>query len=108
MVAVDHLLYSFKAVFENLPPSVSDERKISLNCDLEQAESLSEAVRRQIAFPVSPFTPHAGSNDSDCGDNKQSASCFCWSDGVLVKALERGDWVVLDGANLCSARYIFV
>lgn len=28
---------------------------------------------------------------------------FEWLDGVIVKALERGDWLVLDNANLCSS-----
>ncbi|CCH41350.1 Midasin [Wickerhamomyces ciferrii] len=34
---------------------------------------------------------------------KQSSSVkFEWFDGLLVKAVERGDWLILDNANLCS------
>ncbi|KAH7349444.1 midasin [Plectosphaerella cucumerina] len=28
---------------------------------------------------------------------------FEWLDGVIIKALQRGDWLVLDNANLCNA-----
>ncbi|KAI1384439.1 uncharacterized protein F4822DRAFT_363659 [Hypoxylon trugodes] len=28
---------------------------------------------------------------------------FEWLDGIIVKALQKGDWLVLDNANLCSA-----
>lgn len=38
-------------------------------------------------------------------DGKKSpGSCFRWNDGILVEALERGDWMLMDAANLCPAR----
>ena len=30
------------------------------------------------------------------------SGCFEWMDGVLVQALERGEWVLLDNVNLCN------
>ncbi|KAJ2419303.1 AAA ATPase midasin, partial [Coemansia sp. RSA 2524] len=33
----------------------------------------------------------------------EAAGRFEWVDGVLVEALERGQWLLLDRANLCSA-----
>lgn len=32
-----------------------------------------------------------------------SKPLFHWVDGMLVKAVEQGDWLILDNANLCSA-----
>ncbi|KAF3938326.1 Midasin [Dactylella cylindrospora] len=34
-------------------------------------------------------------------DTKKSVS-FAWYDGALVRAVENGDWVILDNANLCN------
>lgn len=31
-----------------------------------------------------------------------SNACFEWVDGILVKALRQGQWLILDNANLCS------
>ena len=33
---------------------------------------------------------------------EQVTGCFEWMDGLLVKALKDGDWVLLDKANLCN------
>lgn len=68
---------------------------------MEQAAALAGALREQVTAAEDTID---GSGDGACGKRSSPASCFCWSDGVLVEAVERGDWVVLDGANLCSAR----
>lgn len=33
---------------------------------------------------------------------KDNRACFEWIDGILVKALRQGQWLILDNANLCS------
>eukprot|EP00957_Ditylum_brightwellii_P177856 13546995-Ditylum_brightwellii.AAC.1 len=37
------------------------------------------------------------------GDKATGGSHFRWVDGILVKAMERGDWLHLENANFCSA-----
>ncbi|KAH8909629.1 midasin [Coniochaeta sp. PMI_546] len=56
---------------------------VSISASL--ASSLS-AARKILSRPLTLENPH-----------------FEWLDGVIVKAIERGQWLVLDNANLCSA-----
>ena len=43
--------------------------------------------------------PYSGEGDSD---GASSGASFRWCDGVLLKAIKRGDWVLLDELNLAS------
>ncbi|KXS18954.1 P-loop containing nucleoside triphosphate hydrolase protein [Gonapodya prolifera JEL478] len=36
-------------------------------------------------------------------EEEDARGVFEWSDGALVRALENGDWILLDNANLCAS-----
>ncbi|EQC37386.1 hypothetical protein SDRG_04990 [Saprolegnia diclina VS20] len=64
---------------------------------------------------VSVLSPHAPSVDSIASIHAQltsirtlvaspaRSSCFEWVDGALLRAMELGDWLLLDNVNFCSA-----
>ncbi|KAI0138548.1 midasin [Hypoxylon sp. NC0597] len=56
-----------------------------ISADTELAATLSN-VRTLLQRPIGISNPR-----------------FEWLDGIIVKALQKGDWLVLDNANLCSA-----
>ncbi|KAG9965594.1 midasin, partial [Aureobasidium melanogenum] len=78
---IAHLLQNFISVAQSsgtLSPG-------TFMIDVPEAESLLEQVNVLISKPT-----------------VISRAQFEWMDGMLVQALERGEWLVLDNANLCS------
>ena len=49
------------------------------------------------------FATYLTEFDASCAEARSSQMRFQWVDGALVEAVERGYWVVLENANLCSA-----
>ncbi|KAK4561600.1 AAA ATPase midasin [Recurvomyces mirabilis] len=78
---------------------------------LTRLQSMSQGEPASRSESLATLQPVLGS-DSEASplmdyllaptDNVQKAS-FEWHDGLLVEALERGKWLVLDNANLCSS-----
>ena len=81
---------------------VSIEEKLRNNISgLSEAVQLLQDVTRE--FPLSEYTNflHEYQRLVQQSDTDKHAR-FEWVDGILVKALKQGKWLVLDNANLCS------
>ena len=63
-------------------------------------KTLEEATMRGI--PQASELLHEASLFSSKNSGMEQAQ-FEWVDGLLVQALQHGDWLVLDNANLCSS-----
>lgn len=67
---------------------VSGHRLVRIN--LSEQTDISDLMGSDLPF----------SDDNDADSSSQAS--FRWCDGVLLKAIKRGDWVLLDELNLAS------
>ena len=65
------------------------------------ASSLQDDVHSEISWLYENFEAIVTPTSFNVGP-KKDAGRFEWVDGALLKAVERGDWVLLENANLCS------
>lgn len=68
-------------------------------------DSISEAGRTLQALRINTEESHALLEEAASLLSRPTIidrAQFEWTDGMLVQALERGQWLVLDNANLCS------
>ena len=66
--------------------------------------SAVELAARICGAHVSNFPISSGTDTVDLlGQFQQRGGCFVWQDSLLIKALEEGNWLVLDNANFASA-----
>ncbi|KAJ1566126.1 AAA ATPase midasin, partial [Nowakowskiella sp. JEL0078] len=75
-----------------------DEITMSEFCSAPSPEKVLSSIERYRKW-VALFS------DEETGDaiDGSAAGRFEWVDGMLLRAIEKGDWVVMDNVNLCSA-----
>ncbi|KUJ07208.1 midasin [Mollisia scopiformis] len=99
-------------VLASLPNEVPDEalsilELLGSNDDRSQTQ-FSEIASHLRSLQTKTSLPKFGTLAATCQQFSEAPMAlenarFEWVDGALVKALEQGQWLVLDNANLCSA-----
>jgi AAA domain (dynein-related subfamily) len=97
LVAAKHLLNIMTRSLQSL---VTDSHSTAAEClhsGIAAIHRLVIAIEQDQANTVTTASSDTAANTSS------SSSQFQWTDGVLVKALEAGHWVLLENSNYCSA-----
>lgn len=69
--------------------------------------SVSDDASGQLAALHAKYHAVAAAVQQKCADVRSAGSSgvrgkFEWVDGALLKAIESGEWVVIDNANFCN------
>ncbi|KAJ1986122.1 AAA ATPase midasin [Dimargaris cristalligena] len=78
MPDLDTIFAAVRAQFIELPSGVADELSAELDQTVSHAQTLAQLAQGGVSGK------------------------FEWIDGVLIQALERGHWLLIDNANLCN------
>ncbi|RKF56890.1 Huge dynein-related AAA-type ATPase [Erysiphe neolycopersici] len=79
----------------------NNEKLLTRNLLLDLAQKLSLIQSQSNIQDFGEFIQRLYTLSKNLGT--QEGIRFEWVDGILVKALEQGEWLILDNANLCSA-----
>lgn len=94
----------YESELQRLWAAIEDQLRTKV---LIEDAALVDAVRNRDLSMVKHLIMGRSSIVSDTIEAFESMDfnkpIFHWVDGMLVKAVENGDWLVLDNANLCSA-----
>lgn len=101
--------YTRQTIIEQLAARHTIDDNIAELAAKLQLPVASIADISQLLHSIAKESPSSGYSRlwSDCADLMQRISTnnrarFEWVDGILVKALKQGRWLILNNANLCS------
>jgi AAA domain (dynein-related subfamily) len=97
LVAAKHLLSTMTRSLQSMPVSSAID---CLQSGIAAMYRLVATIEQEQANTVN--TESSSSSDTTASTSG-SNSRFQWTDGVLVKALEAGHWILLENSNYCSA-----
>ncbi|TDH69545.1 hypothetical protein CCR75_002271 [Bremia lactucae] len=91
---------SQKRPAKKLPKGQLDGVIIDMMRDIVNMLLMTEA---DVALPIHPGLLTEIDDLIKLGNSNSIASCFEWVDGILIQAMEKGEWVLLDNVNFCSS-----
>jgi AAA domain (dynein-related subfamily) len=101
IVAAKHLLSTMTRSLQGVNDNDSNSTTVEcLHSGIAAMYRLVATIEQEQANTVN--TASSSSSDASASTSGGSSQ-FQWTDGVLVKALEAGHWILLENSNYCSA-----
>lgn len=89
---------------ERLRTTFFSDEQFKLLCDvLEKFEVLYPGQKRTEPAALEIFALHSKLLDLQKLNRSQISGHFEWIDSILISAMKKGDWILIDNVNLCSS-----